>query len=150
MNVNETYIRMCEKAPEVWDGRKFEKGDCVVAKNTDDGIKDGLFIAGYDDFNLEDQLAFGGLWFIVFRQFQLQSMVKRDTESWLTLDIRFSRCVANSRSYEAWSTEQRWLAFVMKKNSTRFGMVRTGFPTKKIKYTHWLQLYFRVLALITG
>jgi hypothetical protein len=120
MNVNETYINMCKKANELWDGRRFEIGDCVVAKYTEDGLKDGFYVAGYDDLDALDHVIFGGRWFAVFRQFQLQRMVKLDNESWLALDTRFNTFTPDIPSYEVWTPEQRWLAFVMKEKFNKF------------------------------
>lgn len=112
MNVNETYIKMCEKAPELWDGRMFEVGDCIVCKGSEDGARDGLHIAG--DSTIDDQLAFGGKWFTVFRKFQLQQMVKRDDESWIALENRFDTSFKYREHQDNWTPEQFWIAFVMK------------------------------------
>jgi hypothetical protein len=92
-------------------------------KRTEDGIKDGLYVFGYDDFDIDTQLAWGGIWFAVFRKFQLQLMVKQDDESWIELETRFNNFATNPSSYEKWTAEQRWLAFVMKE---KFNKVWNG------------------------
>ena len=124
MNINETYIKMCEKATELWEGRQFDIDDLVMAKDSEDGMVDGLHIVasgewvklkrGDNSDFIDATLCWGGKWFTIFRQFQLEQMVKRDNESWILLENRFDKSVKNLEHQDSWTAEQLWIAFVMK------------------------------------
>ena len=82
MNVSETYIKMCERARELWDGRKLDIDDLVMVKGSEDGMVDGLHVVapgewvklkrGSSSDFIDATLCWGGKWFTIFRQFQLQ------------------------------------------------------------------------------
>jgi hypothetical protein len=132
MNIDDMYIKMCEKAPELWDGRKFEHDDCLYVKDSWDNEKDGFRLAG--DQTFDEQLAFGGKWFIIFRKFQLQQMVKREKESWLALEKRFEH---NTKNYpSSWTPEKIWLAFVMKENYNKVWNGYNWVPALNDKISH--------------
>lgn len=109
MDTSETYIRMCEKAEELWRFRESAPGDFIVT--------DGKVYVLPSSKVRPDSIP---LW----RQDQLQEMILKHDKAtppaglylleriW-TYSMGEKSPVVTSEKFEVYSPEQFWLAFVM-------------------------------------
>jgi len=117
----EEYIKMCEKAVELQD---YARALSPFIENDyeNNRLGDYLFIWDNKFYIKED-----GSLVQIFRQDQLQDMVRCEKKDWLLLDnlnsfIYYQRPIVD-KEISSYSMEQLWLAFVMKE---KYNKILTG------------------------
>ena len=126
MDTSETYIKMCEKAEEIQEGKgKIERGDCWCWKSYPSKVyfrTEKYPLEMLDSRN--KRTSNNKIW--LPRQDQLQEMVG-DTPyyniknaMWSVLDdFRNFAFATNFKEYIPLTMEQLWLAFVMKEKHSK-------------------------------